>query len=375
MVADDRSISSALCCCEYIDIDDERNHILACCCNCIELDNCFTRLVTCKKVPMRLLVRLMATIQDRMRVPWRGGAKQISVDSILPIIILPILGYIAAQSVWLSIIIFMSLPSCLVYIHYIFMKCHSQTKFFCVWTLMSVFFIVMVFELPVVHMLDIREDEHICFLILTIIMVMCGVKTKHNAEFSHVKNDFKLDKLSEEPDAMCSVCRKRIPARTYHCRICHVCIIKRDQHCAWLDCCIGETNYRWYMATLFSAFAQLMLCSNLILTTVCHPFKVYGDLILLPDDCSDVYFDVVYALTFVTALYCLLIMIFLMVLLGHECWLISLGMTGHEYRNLQRKSCCGLFAVRPYSKGFFRNWLDFWIGSKSSYRYLSTASV
>lgn len=60
-----------------------------------------------------------------------------------------------------------------------------------------------------------------------------------------------------------------------------------------LDCCIGEANYRWYVATLFSAFAQLLLCSNLILTTVCHPFKVYGDLIMLPDDCSDVYFDVV----------------------------------------------------------------------------------
>lgn len=69
-----------------------------------------------------------------------------------------------------------------------------------------------------------------------------------------------------------------------------------------------------------------------------------------------------YALTFVTALYCLLIMIFLVILLGHECWLISLGMTGHEYRNLQKKSCCGLTAVRPYSKGLFRNWQDFWIG-------------
>jgi palmitoyltransferase len=27
-----------LCCCEYYDRTNERNHILACCCNCIDLD-------------------------------------------------------------------------------------------------------------------------------------------------------------------------------------------------------------------------------------------------------------------------------------------------------------------------------------------------
>jgi palmitoyltransferase len=58
-----------------------------------------------------------------------------------------------------------------------------------------------------------------------------------------------------------------------------------------LDCCIGESNYRWYMAALATAVCQLALCSNLILTTACHPFIVFAT-VMLPDDCSDVYFDI-----------------------------------------------------------------------------------
>lgn len=32
-----------LCCCEYFDRNNERNHILACFCNCVEFDSLFDR--------------------------------------------------------------------------------------------------------------------------------------------------------------------------------------------------------------------------------------------------------------------------------------------------------------------------------------------
>lgn len=35
--------TGTLCCCEYIDIDNERNHLLGCCCNCVDLDLCVDR--------------------------------------------------------------------------------------------------------------------------------------------------------------------------------------------------------------------------------------------------------------------------------------------------------------------------------------------
>lgn len=34
-----------LCCCEYFDRNDERNHILACCCNCVDFDESCDRFV------------------------------------------------------------------------------------------------------------------------------------------------------------------------------------------------------------------------------------------------------------------------------------------------------------------------------------------
>lgn len=65
---------------------------------------------------------------------------------------------------------------------------------------------------------------------------------------------------------------------------------------------------------------------------------------------------------FVTALYSMLAMVFLIALLFHECWLVSLGMTGNEWRNLPVKVCFGIYSARPYSKGFLSNWAEFFQG-------------
>lgn len=180
-------------------------------------------------MPPRSGTRLLSTIQDRLRVPWKGGAKQISGDSFIPLLLLPTLGYLAAQGVWISVIVFSALPIFLIYIHYIYMTTSSQTKFFYVWTLTSVALIVIIFELPVVVTLDIRPEEHYIFLFFTGLMIFCGVKTGATAELSHVKGDVKVD----EGDLECAVCHKSVLPRTFHCCICQTCVMKRDQHCAW----------------------------------------------------------------------------------------------------------------------------------------------
>ncbi|XP_075224802.1 zinc finger DHHC-type palmitoyltransferase GABPI [Lycorma delicatula] len=365
MISNEGSNSNGLCCCEYVDINNRRNHILGCCCACDEFDYCVERLITCKVIPTHLLTRTAAVMLDRIRVPWRGGAKQITLDAILPIILLPSLGYIAAHGFGMSVIIFTSLPSYLLFMHYFFMKSSSPTKFFAVWSLTSLSLIVGVFELIAVEMLEIRHDENIIFILLTIATCVCVCKTRMSAELSHFRSDMKLSNefQGKEYDMNCPVCRKSVPPRTFHCRICHVCVVKRDLHCAWLDCCIGDSNHKWYLSTLLATISLLLLCSNLILTTACHPFVVWGS-IMLPDDCTDIYFDIVYAVCFVTAIYCLMCMLFLIALLLHELWLISLGLTGHEWRYLESKPCCGLLATRPYSEGFFKNWVRYCRGVK-----------
>jgi hypothetical protein len=66
------------------------------------------------------------------------------------------------------------------------------------------------------------------------------------------------------------------------------------------------------------------------------------------------------ALCFVSSLYCIVMASLLLLLLGHQCWLITLGMTGHEWRCVQGHTwCAALRSDRPQSRGVLNNWRDF----------------
>lgn len=92
--------------------------------------------------------------------------------------------------------------------------------------------------------------------------------------------------------AVCRKCRKYAPPRSYHCTVCGACIVRKDHHNVWLDCCIGQHNYRHYFLGSTFGIAALVLGANLALTSICHPFRignVLGVVVFLPDDCSEVY--------------------------------------------------------------------------------------
>lgn len=91
---------------------------------------------------------------------------------------------------------------------------------------------------------------------------------------------------------MCPRCRKYKPPRTFHCGTCQVCVQRMDHHNVWLDCCIGQSNYRLYFFGGLFGICACVLGANLALTSICHPFLIWnviGIYVFLPDDCSDVY--------------------------------------------------------------------------------------
>lgn len=61
---------------------------------------------------------MLLTFQDRIRLPWKGGAKKLSLDTILPIIMIPALLAIAAINSYCSAIVFIAIPVFLSYSYF-----------------------------------------------------------------------------------------------------------------------------------------------------------------------------------------------------------------------------------------------------------------
>lgn len=62
----------------------------------------------------------------------------------------------------------------------------------------------------------------------------------------------------------CRTCRLPRPARSKHCSTCNTCILCADHHCLWLNNCVGQGNYRWFIAFLVSNLAMLWYGLGLI---------------------------------------------------------------------------------------------------------------
>ena len=67
----------------------------------------------------------------------------------------------------------------------------------------------------------------------------------------------------------CRTCGIRKIARSKHCSMCNVCVPLFDHHCIWLNQCVGELNYRYFLGFLvahiaFFGYAVYVLTNILI---------------------------------------------------------------------------------------------------------------
>lgn len=265
---------------------------------------------------------MLLTFQDRLRIPWKGGAKQISFESIAPIIAIPLLIGLACINLHTFILCFGLCGGLVFYFLSQVRKHNIRSRFFFMWLFFSIIYIVVLFQLTV-PLLELLPEENLILVLLTTATVFCMVRTKqlsyanHLYQSSAAVDDDELPDITEATEAeereesqtallldmgddcnnqpnICSICRKYMPAYTEHCNTCGVCIRRCDHHSFWFDCCIGQWNHRYYLASLILGLLSLLLGANLTLTAICHPFLVIRVLsipVLLPDDCSEVFED------------------------------------------------------------------------------------
>ncbi|KAH8246620.1 hypothetical protein KR038_005810 [Drosophila bunnanda] len=370
----------ALCCCEYVsEKDKQRSHLLGCCCNCEDFDLvCTSRLVTCRSIDRRNIDGMLIAFQDRLRLPWRGGAKRISPAAVAPAFIVPLMLGLATLNSKTAVVLMLTLVGFTVWGMQLAKRTATRTNFFLSWVVFSVIYMTIIFEFQV-PLLELAPEENYALMFFSCAALYCLYSTKALSSLNLVSAQYGTTPKDELPgiaeassgeeqaeaqitlqmesvldddevvDAdsseraglmhgqpnICESCRKVTPRRAYHCPICGTCVKRRDHHSYWLNCCIGERNYVWYICGLVLSEIALLLGANLTLTSICHPFMVVRPLgypVLLPDDCSEVFESFELGISFVVACYALLVSGYIAFILARQAYLWWKGSTLHEYK-------------------------------------------
>jgi hypothetical protein len=179
-------------------------------------------------LPNNIHLNIYRVMQDRCRIPWKGGAKIIPLDVILPFVLLPILAVIASINAWCTFIVFLALPFLTLFSLQFFGKYFPNSKFFFSCTLSSGVWLLMIFEYLVIPHLEILPSENFVFLA----QILIGSLFLSSAKFASVKSTGEHGS-SAKNDSGPTDCRAKCPPDSMHCTICEAVVVKKEYHCWW----------------------------------------------------------------------------------------------------------------------------------------------
>ena len=141
----------------------------------------------------------------------------------------------------------------------------------------------------------------------------------------------------------CRQCRTNRPERSHHCKTCGYCVLLMDHHCLWINNCVGYYNYGYFMKACIYAWLGAAYGTLTLLPEV-FAFSDEKSVIFLYQDLPN--------LCIIAWCICLAVLVGFTIMNGWFLYLISLGMTSIEYKQL---SAWKTGVVSPYSRGSWAN--------------------
>ncbi|XP_078605954.1 palmitoyltransferase ZDHHC23-like isoform X2 [Branchiostoma floridae x Branchiostoma japonicum] len=220
-----------LCCCEYINTQGERSHLLMSFCDCEDLDSAADRnrkhrvvsawnyqefyrnykegtklhnhsyikrsprVFKRQKVPSSNYEALYMTLEDRLRIPWCSGkgAKQVNPQVIPPLLLVPLSLNIAAIHPLLTAVVLVLLPILLIRYYFRFIKIRQSGPFFLSWGLVSVGYLYSLYLRLVVPLGIVTSTETCLLTVLMGAMLAALTSAKQNPGFISEKNKLGAD--------------------------------------------------------------------------------------------------------------------------------------------------------------------------------------
>ena len=253
-----------LCCCEYYSKEGERSHLLALCCDCVALDEAVDSLVSGGGVRPHLLPQILDTVEERLRLPWPGGAVRIPLGRTAPLVLVPGLVWLASLHLLTALLTFLVILPLLVLLSVrLVIKLRPDTKFFLYCSYSTAATLLYVYEVKCVGTFWDLPKLISWWENLVLVAGMLGMFLSYR----RLRSEF--SQLGETGGKMC--------------RICGVTVAGRDHHCVWLDLCVGSSNLSSF--TAFLSLTTLTCCHlSLLLSSQACPGPAVGPLVL-PSPC------------------------------------------------------------------------------------------
>lgn len=138
-------------------------------------------------------------------------SKRFTLDVCSPILLIPFLVTISAINIYSSmIVIFLVLPAFLCHIFLIFRFSFPKKKFFYVWSLVSMFFVFVCFEILIVPLMVISPSENIIFYILFSGMLLYTRRIQKKSSQINTKSS---NMFSTSPIEECFIAEKSRPCK------------------------------------------------------------------------------------------------------------------------------------------------------------------